>query len=73
MNGPADLSARERQVLARVALGETNAQIAHALGLSPWTVKTYLENAYRKLGAVGRRAAVTAALRVRGAREGPPP
>jgi LuxR family maltose regulon positive regulatory protein len=52
--GDRPLSVRERAVLARVPLLETNAEIAAALGVGPETVKTQLASVYRKLG-VGRR------------------
>jgi len=51
------LSAREREVLAWVAGGKTNAAIADLLDIRPGTVKRHLENIYRKLGIAGRRDA----------------
>jgi len=51
-----DLSPREREVVALVAQGKTNAQIALATGLSPATVKDYVANACHKLGLEGRTA-----------------
>jgi DNA-binding CsgD family transcriptional regulator len=56
------ITAREREILALVAQGRTNAQIAAQLWVTPGTVKKHLENIYVKLG-VGSRAA--AASRVR--------
>ena len=53
------LSEREREVLAHVAAGETNRQIAAALAISHHTVDRHLENIFAKLG-VGNRAAATA-------------
>lgn len=50
------LTAREREVVAMVAAGKTNGQIARELWISPGTVKKHLENTYLKLG-VGNRAA----------------
>ncbi len=38
----------------RVALGETNAEIAAAIYLSPHTVRAYLQSASHKLGAGSR-------------------
>jgi DNA-binding CsgD family transcriptional regulator len=70
--GPADragrqggtvLSPREVDVLACVALGATNADVAERLGLRPETVKGYLRSAMRKLGARTRLQAVIAARR----------
>ncbi len=55
------LSPRERDVARRIARGETNAQIAHALGRSLSTVKTHLESMFRKLG-VKNRAGLLARL-----------
>ncbi|GGH43951.1 response regulator transcription factor [Microbacterium album] len=52
------LSPREIDVLARVALGETNAEIGALLGLREATVKAYLSSAMAKLGASTRHAAV---------------
>ena len=45
------LSARERQVIARVAVGKLNKQIAADLGLSEVTVKVHRANAMRKMHA----------------------
>jgi DNA-binding CsgD family transcriptional regulator len=53
-----DLTAREREVLAWVARGKTNAEIAQLLWLSPSTVRKHLENVYAKLGVSTRTAAV---------------
>jgi DNA-binding CsgD family transcriptional regulator len=43
------LSARQRAVALRYARGETHAQIAAAMGLSPATVRNHLAVCYRKL------------------------
>jgi two-component system, NarL family, response regulator DevR len=56
------LSAQERRVLALVAEGKTNKQIAEALGLSDNTVKNYLCNVFEKLHV--RRRSQAAALYV---------
>lgn len=48
------LSAQEKRVLALVAEGKTNREIADALGLSGKTVKNYLSTIFQKL-QVGRR------------------
>jgi DNA-binding NarL/FixJ family response regulator len=56
------LSTRERQVLALVAQGATNRDIAEALTVSEATVKTYLTRIFTKLGVGDRTAAVTTAL-----------
>ena len=55
---PLGLTAREREILALVAQGHTNAQVAAALWISPATVGKHLENAYSKLGVATRTAAV---------------
>jgi DNA-binding NarL/FixJ family response regulator len=49
------LSAQEKRVLALVAQGQTNKEIAAALGLSDKTVKNYLSTVFQKL-RVSRRA-----------------
>lgn len=45
------LTSREREVLARLAIGETNKQIARHLGLSARTVEGYRAGIMRKSGA----------------------
>ncbi|MBD2892579.1 HTH-type transcriptional activator RamA [Actinomadura sp. RB99] len=57
------LSARELDVLACVALGWTNTQVAADLGVTTETVKSYLRNATRKLHVRTRLEAVVAARR----------
>jgi DNA-binding CsgD family transcriptional regulator len=52
------LTRREREVLAWVARGKTNAEIAQLLWLAPSTVRKHLENVYSKLGVRTRTAAV---------------
>ncbi|NMM91430.1 hypothetical protein B2J88_45245 [Rhodococcus sp. SRB_17] len=58
---PADLSSRERSVLALAAQAKTNAQIARHLSISEATVKRHMHNIFRKLGAVSRLDAVSRA------------
>ena len=55
---PCPLSAREVEVLKRLAEGKVYKQIAQELGLSTSTVRTHLHNVYGKLGAVDRAQAV---------------
>jgi DNA-binding CsgD family transcriptional regulator len=55
---PLGLTPREREILALVAEGHTNAQIARTLWISPATVGKHLENSYAKLGVASRTAAV---------------
>jgi DNA-binding NarL/FixJ family response regulator len=54
----AGLSAREREVLALMATGATNAEIAAQLFLSPHTIKEHTSALYRKLGVRNRAEAV---------------
>lgn len=49
-NALALLTAREREVLTRVADGSTSKEIAAELGISPRTVETHRESLMRKLG-----------------------
>jgi LuxR family transcriptional regulator, regulator of acetate metabolism len=51
---PISLTPREREVLAEVAAGSTNAEAAQRLGLVVSTVKAYLKSAMRKMGARNR-------------------
>jgi two-component system response regulator DesR len=53
-SAPTPLSERERAVLALAEEGQSNKQIADALGLSPGTVRNYLHEAAQKLGASNR-------------------
>jgi len=55
-------SERELEVLAQLAQGHSNKQIARVLSLSENTVKFHLKNLYRKLEAGTREAALAAAL-----------
>ncbi len=54
---PKGLTKREAQVLALVAAGNTNRQIADELTLSQKTVARHLENIFAKLGVSSRTAA----------------
>ncbi|WP_351223260.1 response regulator transcription factor [Streptomyces sp. NPDC002133] len=54
------LSAREREVLALVARGTSNREIAAELFISEATVKTHLTHIYAKLAVKDRAAAVAA-------------
>jgi DNA-binding NarL/FixJ family response regulator len=56
--GNEPLSAREREVLALVARGTSNREIARELFISEATVKTHLTHLYAKLGVNDRAAAV---------------
>ncbi|GGS09820.1 DNA-binding response regulator [Streptomyces aureoverticillatus] len=59
--GDEPLSSREREVLALVAKGTSNRDIAKELFISEATVKTHLTHIYGKLGAKDRAAAVATA------------
>jgi DNA-binding NarL/FixJ family response regulator len=56
-NNEFGLSAREVEVLHKLALGLRNQDIAKALFLSEGTVKNYISNIYSKLNVKGRREA----------------
>jgi DNA-binding CsgD family transcriptional regulator len=51
------LTARERDVLARIASGQTNAQVARALDISAGTVRKHVEHILARLGVPSRTAA----------------
>ena len=63
------LSEREQEVLARLALGDSNRQIADELYLSVDTVKTHVKKVFGKLGVTNR---TQAALVARSVGLGPP-
>ena len=52
------LSGREQEILALVAEGKSNGEIAAALSIAQGTVRKHLENIYAKLGVHTRTAAV---------------
>jgi DNA-binding NarL/FixJ family response regulator len=55
------LTEREREIVALVATGMSNAEIAERLTLSPLTVKTHANHAMTKLGARDRAQLVVLA------------
>jgi DNA-binding NarL/FixJ family response regulator len=57
------LSTREVEVLAEVAAGGANKQVADRLGVSEETVKSHMKNILVKLGASDRLQAVVIAMR----------
>jgi DNA-binding NarL/FixJ family response regulator len=57
-------TAREREVLAELALGRTNAEIARQLGISERTVRFHIENLFGRLGVENRVEAVMKAMQV---------
>jgi len=60
---PSELTGRELEILAAIASGQTNAQIAKELFLSAKTVMHHSTSIYRKLGVRGRAEAVALAFR----------
>lgn len=58
------LTPREKQVLAHLADGGTNASIAEELGISTETVQTHIRNLMGKLDVRSRLEAVTEAIRL---------
>jgi DNA-binding CsgD family transcriptional regulator len=63
VQGPRDLTAREKEVLHWIGQGKTNAEIALILGISPHTVKKHVEHLLAKLGVENRVALATRGLR----------
>ena len=60
--GRAELTERERDILAGVARGERSKEIARRLGITTRTVATHLTNVYTKLDVDSRASAVAAAM-----------
>jgi DNA-binding NarL/FixJ family response regulator len=58
---PAGLTPRQAEVLALIARGATNAQIAEALVITPKTVDHHVSAVLGKLGVASRREAGAAA------------
>ncbi len=59
----APLTPRETQILAGIAAGNTNRQIAQMLGISEQTIKNHVSSILRKLNANDRAHAVALAIR----------
>ena len=57
------LTARQKEVLAEVASGKTNHEVAQALGISVATVENHLTEVYRKLYVTSRAEAIICAFR----------
>jgi DNA-binding CsgD family transcriptional regulator/tetratricopeptide (TPR) repeat protein len=60
------LTPREREILAHLAAGRTNAEIAQALFISGKTASVHVSNILRKLGVGSRYEAAEVAARLRG-------
>jgi DNA-binding NarL/FixJ family response regulator len=67
----ARLTEREREVLALVASGKTNRQVASSLFISEHTVARHLSNLFDKLEVSSRTEAATVAVRLGLERSGP--
>lgn len=61
--GPAPLTEREREVLALIAAGRSNREIARSLAVAEKTVKTHVSNVLMKLGVQDRTQAALYAVR----------
>ena len=59
------LSLQEQRVLRRLCAGQTYAEMAEALVVSPNTIKTQVSSIYRKLGVSRRAEAIALAARLR--------
>lgn len=59
----AELSEREREILALVAQGQNNASIAETLHLSEGTIRNYISSIFDKLGVSDRTQAAVLAIR----------
>jgi DNA-binding NarL/FixJ family response regulator len=57
------LTSRQRQIVELIARGQTDAQIAHALCITPRTVRSHLERAFAGCNVRSRAALVAAWLR----------
>jgi two-component system nitrate/nitrite response regulator NarL len=60
---PPMLTPREREVLSRMAVGQSTAQMACEMNVEISTIRTYVKNVLTKLGAHSRLQAVVVATR----------
>ncbi len=60
------LSRRQREIIQLLAQGQSNKQIARALGISEKTVKVHVSILLKRLGVTSRTAAAIAGLRLLG-------
>lgn len=61
-NASVSLSPRERAIAKLIAEGLPNKCIGHQLGISPWTVATYIRRIFAKLGVTSRTAMIAQLL-----------
>jgi two-component system nitrate/nitrite response regulator NarL len=61
--GPPVLTPREQEVLCRMAVGRSTAQMAEEMNIEVSTLRTYVKNVLTKLGAHSRLQAVAVATR----------
>jgi DNA-binding NarL/FixJ family response regulator len=61
--GPQELTERETEILKRVARGQANKEIAHALFVEERTVKSHVTSILKKLGVRSRTQAALHAVR----------
>lgn len=64
-HGKIVLTEREIEVFRGISLGQTNKDVARTLGISPSTVRSHVENVFRKLGCTTRAAATLKASTLR--------
>jgi HD-GYP domain-containing protein (c-di-GMP phosphodiesterase class II) len=61
-SAPAQLTAREVEVLRLIAIGHTTAQVARTLSISPKTADHHIQHIYGKIGASNRSVATLFAM-----------